>query len=263
LHGFEVDSGALGGGEDVVSKRSLTGLAGFLLWLAAAGPAVGTTLTIQVGDAEAVDIAGAGGTQAIGDMILWTLPASTDDPYTDVAGIEIAGMSALLKEDPFVTLNASFINPTGFTQTYTLTITLPIPGPGFAYNATVGSSVGVTVTDTVGGSVSASSVSPDGIYSGQVNGVTILTLMPHSTSVSCPPPPGVGCSAATTDNSGLPLSPVTPGVATSIGIQLKFTLTAFDQVGVTSRFEIVPEPSAFVLLGIACAALVVSRSRAA
>jgi hypothetical protein len=250
-----------------VSKRSLAGLVGFVLWLAA-GPAVATTLTIQIGGGLATDVAGLGGTYSEGDLTAWWLqtedaegnpiPVDPNNPYTDIADIEITGLSALLKTDPFVTLNASFSNPTAFTQTYTLTITLPIPA--FAYNATVASSVGITVTDSIGGSVTASSVTPEGIYSGQVNGVTILTLLPDPTSVGCAT---AGCSDTETDNGGVPQLPATPGVATSIGIQLKFTLSAFDQVGITSRFEIVPEPSVLALLGIAFAALVVSRSRAA
>jgi hypothetical protein len=87
--------------------------------------------------------------------------------------------------------------------------------------------------------------------------------MPNPTSVSCPPPVGTGCSATLADNGGLPLLAAGPGTATSIGIQLKFTLSAFDQVGITSRFEIVPEPTALTLLGVGLFALLVSRQRAA
>jgi hypothetical protein len=245
----------------VVSRRIFAFVAALSLSLAAASSALAVSFSIQVGDAAAVDLAPSGNyyTDEESGVTFWWLeleggtPVDPNNPYTDIAGLEITGMNAALKEDPFVTNNISFINNTAFTQTYIVTVTLPIPA--FAYDATIGSSVGVTVTDTIGGSVTASSVSPEGIYSGRVNGVTILTLLPDPTSVSCV---GAGCSGGATDNSGVPQLPAGPGLATSIGIQLKFTLSAFDQVGITSRFEIidaVPEPSSLGLLGLGLLAL--------
>lgn len=247
-----------------MSKRILSFVAAVLLGLSFASSALAVSFSIQVGEAAAVDLVSSGSTYTdveSGTTFWWLVqddaPVDPNNPYTEIEGLEITGMSAALKPDPFVTNNISFINTTAFTQTYTVTVTLPIPS--FAYNATVGSSVGITVTDGPSGGATGASVSPDGIYTGLVNGSTaLLTLLPHPSSATCATN---GCSDAEQDNSGLPLIAVAPGFATSIGIQLKFTLSAGDQVGITSRFEIVPEPSLAALLGLAALALGIRRSR--
>jgi hypothetical protein len=262
-------TGACTAGGEAVSKRSLSFVGALLLAFVAAGPALAVSFSIQVGEDPAIDLAPSGNyyTDEGSGITFWWLqtddgtPVDPSNPYTEIAGLQITGMNAALKEDPFVTNNISFVNTTAFQQTYTITVNLPIPA--FAYDATIGSSLGVTVTDSDGVSVSADSVTPDGIYSGQVNGLTILTLMPDPTSVGCV---GAGCSAAQSDNGGVPQLPAVPGVANSIGIQLQFTLSAFDQVGITSRFEIidaVPEPASVVLIGLGLGALVLRRLRSA
>lgn len=202
-----------------MSRPILSLLAALSLSLLSASAAFAVSFSIQVGTEDAIDLAPSGNyyTDEESGLTFWWLeledgtPVDPNNPYTDIAGHEITGMSAVLKEDPFITSNISFVNTTAFDQTYTILVQLPIPA--FAYNATVGSSVGVTVTDGPSGGASASNVSPAGIYSGQVNGVTILTLLPDPTTVSCAV---TGCTQTQSDNSGLPLTPAGPGAATSI-----------------------------------------------
>jgi hypothetical protein len=252
--------------------RALSGLLGLCLAVLLAGPALAVTISLQVGDSTTNVIAGLSGQTSPTedpDVVHWYLAdgqgdiAPTNPWGGQTVGVVLHEVEGLVKEDPFVTSNITLINPTPITQTYTFTVTIPITP--YAYDSTIASSIGVTVTDTVGGSVTVSSTSPQGIYSGQVNGGTILTLMPHLTTVSCNT--GTGCTDTDADNSALPQLAATPGVANSIGIQLKFTLTPFDQVAITSRFEIiqseVPEPGAATLLGVGLAALAFARRRAA
>jgi hypothetical protein len=175
-------------------------------------------------------------------VVTWTLTES----FVKTA-YQITAMTVELKEDPFVTNNITLTNLMTTTQTFTVIVSLPIPA--FAYNATIASSIGVTVTDNIGGSVTAAAVALDSIYTGTVNSSGVLTLMTDPFSVACAT---AGCSNTASDNSAVPQLPATPGVATSIGIALRFTLTAFDSVAITSRFEIinVPEPGVLALLAL-------------
>jgi hypothetical protein len=97
-----------------------------------------------------------------------------------------------------------------------------------------------------------------------VNGVGALSLLdPVSlTQANCSPFPSTpGCSATTSD--GIVLQALPAGVATLIGIKLQFTLSPGDSIGITSRFEIVPEPTTLLLVGMGVTGLALARRRRA
>jgi hypothetical protein len=141
-------------------------------------------------------------------------------------------------------------NNTGVTQTFIATVLLPIPA--FNYNEVVFSSLGVTATDSNGdGTLNFAQSGATPIYQGTVNGSTVLPLNPlinPITLADCLPFVSNGCSA--TSSNGIASQAAGPGVATQIGITPTFTLSPGDSAGITSRFEIVPEPSTVLLGGM-------------
>lgn len=186
-------------------------------------------------------------------------PLGLTDPLGE-ATAGITGWSAQLKEDPFVTNNINVTNTSGSNQVFIATVLLPIPA--FDYDRVINSSVGITVTDSNGdGSLLLDEDGGTPIYQGTVDGSSLLDLTPGAvplTLADCSPSVA-GCSAD--DADGTPLLMVPAGTATEIGIILRFELSPGDSAGITSRFEIVPEPGTALLLGLGLASLSVGRRR--
>jgi len=183
---------------------------------------------------------------------LWTLSA----PYNGT-GYTVNSWTAELDSDPFVTNNIVVTNTQASPQTFIATVLLNIPA--FAYSAAINSSVGVTVTDSNGdGVLSFANSGGTPVFQGTVNGPAVLSLNPSSPatmplSIASCPVSFPGCTA--TSAGGTAFFALAPGSATQIGIILTFTLSPGDSAGLTSRFEIVPEPATLALLGAGLAGL--------
>ena len=229
--------------------RSLAFAASILL-------AASTASATAIGPSVSVGVVG-GGTNYLASQ--GTLTLNTDgitgawalnSPWHSyAAGYEYAvdSWSLTLDLDPFVTNNIVVTNTSGSIQTFVATVLLSIPA--FGYDRVINSSVGVTTTDSNGdGNLLFDNAGATPIYVGTVNGGSVLPLNPSGpatipiTIADCG---FTGCTAVSTNGVALQLVP--GAVATQIGITLTFRLSPGDSAGLTSRFEIVPEPGTLVL----------------
>jgi len=160
----------------------------------------------------------------------------------------------VIEPDPTITGNVAITNLTAISQSYSLSFTLPVVPP---FNPSqLNGSVGLTTTsDSTAGTVAT--VAPNALYTALIDGSSVHTLMNNPFSLSAP----AFDSAVATDKFGIP-SPIAGGaVNTSIGINLRFSVTPGDQAGITSQFTANPVPEPTVLLGLAVGGLVLARRR--
>ena len=165
-----------------------------------------------------------------------------------------------LDPDPTVFANTVIRNMSGSTQTFFLNVVLPI-------TVTLNSPLRITgsiqggVTDTNGNaSALVSSVAPTAIYSAAIDGTVVRTLLNHPSSLNV--------NAAFQGSSFVP-SPgysnellVGTNATTNIAIFLRFSLSPGDSASFTSVFNVVPEPSTALLVGVGVLGLLAAARRA-
>jgi MYXO-CTERM domain-containing protein len=167
-----------------------------------------------------------GGTNGIGNA--WTL-----------------SWDCVVNQDPFVDATINVTNNTQATQTYTIFMPLPIVAVG--PNAQLDGSVSASLS-------SQSFITPallatngiDSIYQASINGTVVKTLWDPGYSLAAAP---LAAAGDTTNFANL-IGPAV--VANTIGVQLRFTLSAGDSASVTGIFNItnVPGPASLAVFGL-------------
>jgi hypothetical protein len=164
--------------------------------------------------------------------------------------------------DPVVTGTINLTNLTSVTQTFVLSVTLPIspvPGPRFMS----GSASGQVAADSATPLATLSTDGTNPFYSAFVwfgpnpgDKVLARTLLNHPSSVSTTFP-----NIGTLGPQVFANEPLAAAANNFIGLELHFTLTPGDTATAIGQFQVVPEPSSFLLGAFGLTALVGLRRR--
>jgi hypothetical protein len=166
----------------------------------------------------------------------------------------INSWSSSYANDPFVTNNLNVTNTTASTQIFTVTVTSPSVPQGAPTG--ISGSIALALTNGPGASATLSSNSPSAVYTALIDGSSTQTLFNDPFSLSCA---GAACSNSNNTSFGIPTPLSGPAVSSSIGITITFTLSPGASAGVTSAFDVVPEPTTFALVGAGILGLVAAR----
>ena len=159
---------------------------------------------------------------------------SSVNDWEGTHGLDLSAWSLSMDSDPFVTNNFTITNTTGSTQTYSLTTTLGI-APAIP-NGLMRGSVGFTLTNNSGGSATLET-SGAPIYQGVIDGTVARTLWDAPTSLTTPATDADSIAFGFPTREGAPES-----IDSTIGISIRFSLTAGDSAAFTSNFDVIPVP---------------------
>ena len=171
-------------------------------------------------------------------------------------GADLIQVVLCVKPDPFITSSFTITNSSSATQTFSFLSTLPV-SPAIPSPTVMNGHISGTVTDAnSSGSALVSTNGSAPLYQGWIDGGVVGTTALYSDPSSW----GTGTIPYVSFAS-------LPGgaVASAIGIQINFTLSAGDSVTLDSFFEVlpVPEPASAGLVAIASAGLALLHRRRA
>jgi len=177
--------------------------------------------------------------QQVGQSDLWELAAPESYMVPDAVALTVQELQ--FATDPIVYNSILVQNITAAPQTYTFGVSL------LTSWAAPNSIRGSIDTSLLGTDAQVSSVAGFSIYSAMIDFVTVRTLQDAPFALSTPQP-----AVSSSDAFGYDLNNI--AVNSSIGIELRFTLSPGDTVAIVSDFEVVdviPEPgtAALLLLG--------------
>lgn len=158
--------------------------------------------------------------------------------------------------DPTITNVFSVTNNTMATQSFVVSVLLPT-SVSFGPPSLIRGSIQGGATDNNFDGVTLSNTGTLSIYDALIDGATVRTLFDNPTSAS-----GAGSVSLGATSFGIPLQEsIAVATNATIGLTLRFDLTAGDSASFTSNFDVqpVPEPGTAMLIGLGLAALAIRR----
>lgn len=158
--------------------------------------------------------------------------------------------------DPTITNIFSVTNNTADTESFVVSVSLPT-SISFGPPSLIRGSIQGGATDNNFDGVTLANTGTSAIYDGLIDGTSVRTLFDDPTSVS-----GTGSVSLGALSFGIPVQEsVAFATLTSIGLDIRFDLTAGDSASFTANFDVqpIPEPGTGLLLGLGLASLAYRR----